>query len=147
MSVRGQQTSTAGRPARWALLVCTLLGLAAMHSLGHHGDAHPSMILAEGHHASVMVGAADSRAAPCADGGCVFLGAAPGGGNDTPAWSVCLAVLGGLAVVALLGALLPASRRANPAGIVLAGSGLDSRAPPGLWPLGLTLATVSVLRR
>jgi hypothetical protein len=144
-----QQTSTAGRLARWALLACTLVGLAAMHSLGHDAGAHASAMRAEGHHTPVMTVAAADRAADCAGDGCTHLSALPGGGgDDMPGWSVCLAVLGGFAIVVLLGAaLLATARHYYPAGALLGLSGAAPRAPPDLLPVGLTLATVSVLRR
>jgi hypothetical protein len=147
--VRQQQISAAGRLARWALLACTLVGLAAMHSLGHDGGAHASAMLAEGHHAAVMTVAAADRAVDCAGDGCTHLSALPGGGgDDMPGWSICMAVLGGFAVVVLLGAaVLAVARRYNSAGTLLGRSGAAPRAPPGLLPVGLTLATVSVLRR
>jgi hypothetical protein len=147
--VRRQQTSITGRLARWALLACTLVGLAAMHSLGHDGGARASVMLAEGHHASVMTLAAADRMEDCTEDGCTHLSALPGGsGGDMPAWTVCLAVLGGFAIVVLLGAaLLAAARRYNPTRALPGRSGAGPRAPPGLLPVGLTLATVSVLRR
>jgi len=146
--VRQQQTSMAGRLARWALLACTLVGLAAMHSLGHNGGVHASVMLAEAHRASAMALVAD-RAGDCAGDGCTHLSALPGGGgDDMPAWSVCLAVFSGFAVVVLLAAaVLATARRYHPAGVWFGGPGVGPRAPPGPLPVGLTLATVSVLRR
>lgn len=141
--MHGQRTETAGRLARWLLLSCTLFGLAAMHTLGHVGpgvathDPGAAMTVAPGGvHERTAVSAGDP--ADCPDGHCD--GHGPGG------WSVCLAVLGGLAALVLLAALLTwsASRRSR-ARTRGAGGPAASRGPPRR-PAGLTLASVAVLR-
>ena len=131
---------TAGRFARWLLLACTLLGLAAMHTLGHAGmrmdaDRHGVHLAA----APVGPGAAMVAAArDCPAGHCDGDGAMSG-------WSVCLAVLGGLAVIVLLAVLLKwaASRRRvrrRPVAVSAA-----PRAPPRR-SAGLSAVSVAVLR-
>jgi hypothetical protein len=138
----------AGRLARWALLACTLVGLAAMHSLGHDAGAHATTKPAQGQHAVAMTADADRSAGDCPGDGCTRLSALPGGGGEMAGWGVCLAIVGGFAVVLLVAAARRiAGRRDDPAGALLVGSGAGPRAPPGLLPAGLTLATVSVLRR
>ncbi|MEU5786273.1 hypothetical protein ABZ754_00910 [Micromonospora purpureochromogenes] len=176
------RTATA-RPAGWwarlLLLACTLLGLAAMHTIGHgtHSVAsHPDGHAAVSQRAPVAQ-AARSEAVPVAHGAApeavpVAHGAVPeavpavhvagpvsfagrGGAVVLPAdqpggapsgWSVCLAVLGAFTVALLLATLLLG--RARPAVDTRHPSGPSRgpRAPPPR-PVGLRLATVSVLRR
>jgi hypothetical protein len=141
----GERTARTGPVARWVLLACTLLGLAAMHSLGHAGIG---MDGPTGHRPAApasMVSVAMAVTDGCA--GCAHPGdpAMPGHGGMS-VWSVCLAVLGALALAAVLAALLLAfasrhgtvtSRaRTRPA---------TPRAPPARRT-GLNLAAVSVLR-
>ncbi|MER7274581.1 DUF6153 family protein [Dactylosporangium sp. NPDC000244] len=143
-----------GRTARIALLLATLLGLTAMHTLGHAGphlpDGHQHVPAAE-HVATMPVLSAVNTAAldaltGCAGDGCAMLLTGSGhdhGGMD--GWAICLAVLVAFAVIVLV-AMLLTRRRANasparPRATRRAGP----RAPPPR-PFGLTLATVSVLR-
>ncbi|MEH1015308.1 hypothetical protein V6U90_19605 [Micromonospora sp. CPCC 206060] len=70
-----------------------------------------------------------------------------GRGGHPSGWSVCAAVLGAFAAVALLAVLLLAALvgpGAGPSGRTLPAG---SRAPPPAGPIGLTLARVSVRRR
>ncbi|MGY0006766.1 DUF6153 family protein [Micromonospora sp. I033] len=137
------RTAVTGRSVRLLLLLCTLVGLTAMHTLGHGGHASAGQPAA---HAAGHTGEA-STAAGCVDDGCPVRALPlthPGG--DPSGWSVCLAVLGAFAVVLLL-AVLP---RAGPRGAAPAAGGVlrlatGPRAPPR--PHGLRLATASVLRR
>ncbi|MEU5939616.1 hypothetical protein ABZ807_10540 [Micromonospora sp. NPDC047548] len=77
-------------------------------------------------------------------GGALALPAEPG---DAPSgWSVCLAVLGAVTVALLLVALLLGRARPAVALRHSAGPSRGPRAPPPR-PVGLRLATVSVLRR
>ncbi|WP_446212477.1 hypothetical protein [Micromonospora sp. IBSANI012] len=164
-------TATA-RPAGWwarlLLLACTLLGLAAMHTIGHgtHSVAsHPDGHAAVSQRAPVAQAAlpeavpvahgAVPEAVPVAhvagpasfadQGGVVALPADQPGGAPS-GWSVCLAVLGAFTVALLLATLL--LRRARPAVATRHPSGPSRgpRAPPP-HPVGLRLASVSVLRR
>lgn len=133
--------------ARWMLLACTVFGLAAMHTLGHagmHMDTHP------GHGAkppavaaSMTIVAGTSMSVD--DCACAHLLPGGHGPGAMSGWSVCLAVLSGLAVMMLLAALLwtRSRRRGTPATATLVRP-MASRAPPR--PTGLRLATVSVLR-
>jgi hypothetical protein len=140
--------------ARWLLLFCTLFGLATMHTLGHAGmhmasHAHPvAMPNAEaGLDASGtsvgMLTVETMTAAPCPDDHC---NGGPGtGGMD--AWSACLAVLGGLAMAVLLGALLLARRNRSARPHNGATGDLPSlRAPPVWCHQGLRVASLAVLR-
>ncbi|MFG1886994.1 hypothetical protein ACGFIR_03880 [Micromonospora sp. NPDC049051] len=191
-------TVTATRGARLLLLVGTLLGLAAMHTIGH--DSHPTghapapsghaaasaphaalapgrqVVLAPVPHAAPAlaphadgalapppqdvalhaggaalhaVGAALGAVVDC-PGGCAAGQLLPSGGagGELPGWGVCLAVLGAFAAsLLLLAALLSARVRAvGPVGGGPVGCVLPPRAPPPR-PVGLRLATVSVLRR
>ncbi|MBO4208482.1 hypothetical protein [Micromonospora echinofusca] len=159
-----------GRWARSALLAATLFGLAMMHSLGHGGGPHPVAMAAGPHPTTTAAGphgagtgephpttmAADPHRAVVVGPGAadrpggdpqLALPADGGGGGHPAGWSVCAAVLGGLAAVALLAVLLltvgvglwnaPAARNLS----------TGSRAPPKAGPIGLTLARVSVRRR
>jgi len=137
------------RALRWLLLCATLVGLAAMHTLGHAGVSHGMAM--SGDHAGPTAHAAPPIVPPHVhlaqpwSQGCVHLtGGYP---TDSPpeGWSVCLAILATLAVVGLLRWLLRATGRhrapAAPAQPVAVGP----RAPPR--PLfGIRLVDVSVLR-
>lgn len=174
--------------ARLLLLACTLLGLAAMHTIGHgahsvasHPDGH-----AVGSSATVVLAAPAAPAVPaahvavapasgvshvavtsgadhlaagdgCAGDGCrrtvaelsagraLALPAEPPG--DVPSgWSVCLAVLGAATVALLLAALLLGRARLAVETRRPRRPSRGPRAPPP-GPVGLRLATVSVLRR
>ena len=158
----------AARMGRWLLLACTVIGLAAMHTLGHgashttHGDAHagsPADAGSDGHPAGVTVGAplaagtvavavaaAPGQMLAAADGcgdGCAHGDSGGPGRHDIPLWSVCLAVLG----VAALLAWLVLRRRSgrdvdDAAGAVRVG---ETRAPPRAG-VGMRVAAASVMR-
>lgn len=137
--------TTVGHAARLALLLATALGLALMHTLGHTGvraDAHPATTgmstIPAG--APEMLSAAVTAAQPCPDGHCDGHG-----GHGSGAWSACLAILTGLAVIVMLLWLLTAVRdhRLLPVPAVL--RALSPRAPPDRTT-GLTLASAAVLR-
>ncbi|WP_433346829.1 hypothetical protein [Micromonospora sp. CA-111912] len=178
---------TAGRWARLALLICTLVGLAAMHTLGHgahggggHGghdragspDAHPaaSYRATTTGGASAMTGAAlpvvdvgagavlrvgvtrvgAMRMLPegCPVAGCPSARLLPAGdpGAGPPGWSICLAVLGTLAVALFVAVLLLSGvRSVGPSARRPAGPPAGPRAPPPR-PIGLWLAEISVSR-
>ncbi|GAA0467334.1 hypothetical protein Aca07nite_71220 [Actinoplanes capillaceus] len=131
-----------GCTARLALLA-TALGLALMHTLGHTGvrtDTHPAMTAMTTAVAAEAVSAAVIAARPCPDGHCDGHD-----GHGSGAWSVCLAILTGLAVMVMLLWLLAAGRGHRPvtaAGVLRVPS---PRAPPDR-PAGLTLASTAVLR-
>ena len=134
------------------LLFCTLFGLATMHTLGHAGmqmDTHASNAGMPSAESSLAAGtsmdvlAVQAVAAPCPDDHC-------GGGHGTgemDAWSVCVAVLGGLALVVLLSALLLGRRggSARPHDRST-GDPPASRAAPGWRHQGLRVASLAVLR-
>jgi hypothetical protein len=106
-----------------------------MHTLGHAGmraDMHT-----HGHAGAAV--AITAVAAPCPEDHC-------GHDGEMSGWSVCVAVLGGLAVLLLLTVLLLArlsgSARSRTGA---ATSSRATRAPP--WPRqGLRLTSVAVLR-
>jgi hypothetical protein len=141
--VTHEQTTGIGRAARWLLLLGTLFGLAAMHTLGHGGmrmdhDPRPAAV------AMVPAGPAVTGVvavpSPCPDGHCPDDHGAMSGG------SICLAVLGGLALCTLLAALLVAwQRERGPLRGAPASAPGTPRAPP-MRRTGLTLASAAVLR-
>lgn len=142
-----------GRTARLMLLLATLLGLAAMHTLGHHGphvtpghhDRHPAAGVVMSAAGIVMsdAGVVMSAAEAC---GCGAILAAPmPGGDGTGGWDVCLAVLVAFAVLLLAAVLLRASRAAATAHQPGRSGSVRPRGPPA-GRVGLLLATVSVLR-
>ena len=142
-AVTSAEAASIGRFARWALLFCTLFGLAAMHTLGHagmHGHGHgPSMLGAAPAVAPVGHIAAQAATAGCPEGHCRDGGAGMG-------WSVCLAVVSGLVAMALLALLVLRSLRAR-VGLreVAAAPAHIPRAPP--WRRhGLRVASLAVLR-
>ncbi|SCF44908.1 hypothetical protein GA0074696_6079 [Micromonospora purpureochromogenes] len=182
-------TATA-RPAGWCtrllLLACTLLGLAAMHTIGH--STHSVASHPDGHAAAMSLRAMAAQAAlpdavpvihgagpvsfagqvggvamgDCSGDGCgraapadQRASARPGGAVALPAdqpgdaplgWSVCLAVLGAFTVALLVATLLLGRARPAVATRHASGRSRGPRAPPPR-PVGLRLATVSVLRR
>ncbi|MFC8848756.1 MULTISPECIES: hypothetical protein [unclassified Micromonospora] len=167
---------TGGRWVRLALLLCTLVGLAAMHTLGHGAhsggthdghdgaaprDGHPiSVTLASGVAASGrlaggmaapaggMVVAALGAHAGCPAGECVPARLLPVGGRaDGPSgWSVCSAVLGALGVALLVAVLLLTGARAFGPSGRRPGGAPAGPRGPPSRPLGLRLAEVSVSR-
>jgi hypothetical protein len=141
-----------GRAARWVLLFCTLIGLATMHTLGHAGvhlgvSAHATA-MPGGAAAEMDAAAAPGRlsesvvAAPCSGDHC---GGQPDHGG-LGGWSVCLAVLGGLAAVTVLLAGLLLGHRRGPARVP--GPAPVHRCAARAAPerTGLRVASVSVLR-
>ncbi|MFF4812666.1 hypothetical protein ACFY03_31085 [Micromonospora chersina] len=137
-------TAATGRWVRLLLLLCTLVGLTAMHTLGH--GAHSPSAQPAGHPAGHS--AALAMVADCVGDGCPARALPPADpGADPSGWSVCLAVLGAFAVALLVVVLLRAGSRtavAATAGALRHAAG--PRAPPPR-PHGLRLATTSVLRR
>jgi hypothetical protein len=156
--VQSGATARIGRIARLVLLACTLFGLAVMHTIGHSGMAH-----ADHHHDAASadsrqivtlaaVAAGESSMTPadsdgCAADGCMHQAAmSAGDGGQMDRWGLCVAIMTAFVIAVLLVALLlsAVAGRSPPR------SGRDRRrtlprAPP--WPrVGLTLATVSVLR-
>ncbi|MFI1990994.1 DUF6153 family protein [Actinoplanes sp. NPDC020271] len=144
----GATAAMIGRGARAMLLLCTVFGLAMMHTLGHAG------VRVEDHAPASMTAMVPAVSLPTVS----FVAAAMTG--DCPddhrnghhdhghmsAWSVCLAILGGLAVVILLAMVLLAAARSGPRPRGLGGSQRHaSRAPPPTGT-GLTLASTAVLR-
>lgn len=147
-AVRRQQTGV-GPVARWLLLLLTAFGLTMMHTLGHAGmqmdqpTSHPS-----GMHAAV-VAAADSPAMADLPAVAAAPDACPGDhcphqpGMD--GWSICLAILGGLAVIVLLAVRLAARRTSLRPGAAAGRTGRGPRPPP--WPgTGLLIASTAALR-
>lgn len=164
----------AGRIARWLLLACTILGLAAMHSLGHgsshtgagHGEhasaaghgkqlsAAPAFaaVMSEPMAASMTAFAAVLAAAPAAVAGGGCSGDCHGAGgpgrhdDDISGFSVCLAVLAAFGIAMLLAWLR--LRTPVPTGALAHPSArwATLRAPPTAGA-GLRLAALSVMRR
>ncbi|WP_157740054.1 DUF6153 family protein [Micromonospora narathiwatensis] len=148
--MRTEAALTTGRWVRLLLLLCTLVGLAAMHTLGHgaHGAAGRSGGHDGGHIGGRPAAAAPTMVESCPGDGC-HAGVLPlrDLGGDPSGWSVCLAVLGAFAVALLVAVLLRAGSR--PGGLTLGGPARAARGPraPPPRPYGLRLATASVLRR
>jgi hypothetical protein len=143
-----------GRLAQWMALLCTLFGLATMHTLGRAAgpvDAHrhpvasatTAMTTADAdapatRTAAVVVAAVTD---PCEGDDCA---GHPGHGGPS-GWSVCLAVLGGLAVAVLLAAsLLRRARHRGSTGDEPVWNVARPRPPPR--PAGSIVASVAVLR-
>ncbi len=127
------------------LLVCTLIGLAAMHTIGH--DA--SSMRPDGEHPGHATAA---LAAPAAHDGCprddCHHGAVEPSGHGSghlPAWQVCLAIVAAVALAVALGVLLIAHTSFARAGPRPGRRAPSCRAPPQCR-IGLHLASVSVLR-
>jgi len=133
-----------GHLARLLLLACTVLGLAALHTIGHAGVTGP-----ERHHpasASVVAAVIQGEAGGCAGDGCPHHDARPGEAADTSrSWDVCLAILSVLAGAALVLRLFGRGRAVSTRAPVSS----RWRPPPGparVRPTGLLLVTAVVLR-
>jgi hypothetical protein len=144
-------TAMIGRIARLVLLACTLFGLAAMHTIGHgamtHAGHHHETHATGTHQRSMMPAFTPAESDGCAGDGCAHTAAMPdGSGSRMNPWDLCVAILSGSAIAVLLAGLLliAVTGRFPPR----SGGGRLRRAPwvPPILPLGLTLATVSVLR-
>lgn len=132
------RTTPLGPAARWLLLLLTAFGLTMMHTLGHAGMQMGTP--AAPHAATLGVHAPAAVSAPltCPDDHCPHHSGMDG-------WSICLAILGGLAVIVVLAAHL-ATRR-HLAHIVSAANraARGSRSPPRS-PTGLLIASTAALR-
>ena len=127
------------------LLACTILGIASLHALGHHGTGH-----AESSAAGVQVGHVPEPEAiadaPCDADGCHWL-ASTGGHppRQSSLWDVCLAVMTGSLVLILARSLVSAAAfRVVPAGRSRSARLLPR--PPPRQRLGLKITAVSALR-
>ncbi|MET7951952.1 DUF6153 family protein [Micromonospora sp. NPDC005324] len=134
-----------GLLVRFVLLACTLVGLAAMHSLGH--DPVMSMRSAAGHADHAAGQPAPPAAHGCGSDSCDHPSASPlgHGTGHLPGWQVCLALVAAVGLAVALGVLLLARTsharlRQRPRR-----RAASSRAPPAPR-IGLHLASVSVLR-
>ncbi|GIJ08900.1 DUF6153 family protein [Micromonospora andamanensis] len=140
--MRGEAATT-GRWLRFVLLACTLFGLAAMHSLGH------DPVLGTAGHGGHAAPISSAHLDGCHDERCVAPAAQtteePGHGHPS-GWSVCLAIAAGLALAAVLAAHhLRRTRSVRPPDRRLTRA-RGGRAPPAFPMIGLTTASVSVLR-
>jgi hypothetical protein len=129
------------------LLASTLLALAAMHTVGHTGMQMNAGVLVMPGSTATLVSrhVAPSEAVQavvaavmggCADDGC----ADPShhGGGPMSGWSICLAVLSGVAVIVLLAALL---RRATTGRSRMRFRAASSGANPDAKSLAQTIVT------
>jgi hypothetical protein len=153
---------TIGRLIRFVLLACTLVGLVAMHTLGHdagmHGLGHSAGTHDHDQGTAIRVSTPDARAhlalpaAPglrtggCPGDDCPHAGLMPAEprGGQLPGWAVCLAVISVFAMVLLAAARTLARWSGRWTGRTGNRRRIPLRAPPPL--LGLRLATESVLR-
>ncbi len=139
----------AGQRAAMRLLFVVLVaaGIAGMHTLGHptsggHGAAAHSNGPAA--HESTMAHLADDVTTMTASATGVVL---HGTDMSLDPSTVCLAILAGFALAALLAALIIGGRRKAPPPRYLHGAvTLAGRGPPAWLCVGLRLADLSVLR-
>jgi hypothetical protein len=157
--MRRDRAAVVGRVARLVLLACTLLGLAAMHTIGHSAVGHGADRQAAGHMpvdaeqtleamAQTVASAAASFAESdrCAGDGCAHATLMPTGMSGMGNWELCVAVLTAFAAAIVLAALLLAAATGRfPPPLCRRPAVTAPRGPP-VSPFGLTLATVSVLR-
>ncbi|MCG5466782.1 DUF6153 family protein [Micromonospora sp. NPDC053740] len=140
-----QPAARTGHLVRFVLLACTLIGLAAMHSLGHD----PLSMRSDSGHSSPTTAV---LAPPAAQDGCTSdtcdqqtVTPAGHGNGHMPGWQVCLAVVTALSLAVVLGLLLFTHTSRAHTRIRSACCATSCRAPPARR-LGLHLASVSVLR-
>ncbi len=123
------------------LLACTLVGLAAMHSLGHD-----PILGTAGHHSHT---ATTATGIDCGGARCVQQVAPPPEeprDGHHPGWAVCMAIAAALALAVVLAAHFLRGRRGNlPSGRATKRV-TSSRGPPGFRTIGLITTSVSVLR-
>lgn len=135
-----------GRLTRLLLLACTVLGVAALHTIGHAaaGDTgqHTTVASSAVSVASIVPVDTDGHGG-CDGDGCDHQSITPSDAHDNSRmWDVCVAVLSVLA----LGLLAAATSSAH---IGLARTRWTRWRPPPLLPhrrVGLALTTVAVLR-
>ncbi|MBV1854301.1 DUF6153 family protein [Catellatospora tritici] len=118
-----------------ALLLAVLFGLALMHTFGHaaHGGPHPATRAV---HAAAF-GDQDATPQPCHD--C-------GGHSAWHAFSVCLAVLSALIILAVAVLRLRQRPVRTPSPRAFAAALAVSRGPPTAVPVRIRLAMLSVSR-
>ncbi|MGW4941906.1 hypothetical protein ACWEOZ_09985 [Actinoplanes sp. NPDC004185] len=137
------QTAATQRFARLLLLLCTVLGVAALHTVGH------AAVIDTDHHAAALALSAVptiEESDGCDGDGCSHQILMPGTGRDSSQrWDVCLAALDtlstgalatALALIAVFGWAISATMRRR------------SGPPTGLrhMSLGLTLTRLAVIR-
>ena len=142
--------AASGRIARLVLLACTLVGLAAMHTVGHGAvtQSPPRTVAVRSAIGSVVAVVTATRASrdDCGGDGCAHSGAPPTDSRGDPWWQVCTGVLTGAAGGTLLAGLLMALsiRWTSPSPPV------DRRRPRsgagGLFSFGLVVTLVAVAR-
>jgi hypothetical protein len=138
-----------GRFARLLLLACTVLGVAALHTIGHAGvrvlDHHDRLIAVQPGAVIALAPPAPADHGGCDGDGCDHPAAAPGGAGDTPRWwEICLAILGLLTAGTVVTIAALRSR-----GMSMAAADAVHRPPPrntGATRLGLAMASATVLR-
>ncbi|MET7706434.1 hypothetical protein [Micromonospora sp. NPDC005413] len=139
MTARAART---GPLVRFVLLACTLVGLAAMHSLGH--DPAPPTT-GTGAHTAAMPAPAGQHD-DCAGDGCAQAITAPASHDGhMPSWAVCLAILGAFTLTIALGLALLTETKIVRSGLRPTVRAAWSRGPPARL-IGLHLASVSVQR-
>ncbi|GIF16333.1 hypothetical protein [Actinoplanes teichomyceticus] len=139
---------------RWALLAGTLLGLAAMHTIGHRGPGgHMGDPGATGHpgaRPAAAIMTAMAQPVPIAAAGLATDAVCPDGHCDghhpMSGWNACQAVLQVVTAAVLLALLLLVAGRGS--------GGVRATVPRRAWPprgppgpgWGLTIASVAALR-
>jgi hypothetical protein len=148
-----RRDAAARRLARLLLVACTVIGVAALHTIGHAtaGDEHTTIGSATSSAVAVLIAPSSLVADTTSDGGCDGDGcthqiALPDSGRTgSSGWEVCVAILSALAVIVLAAGmhrLFPIIRLAEVAS--------RRRPPPFAWvtapPAGLTIAATAILR-
>jgi len=149
----GCRDAAARQLGRLLLVTCTVIGVAALHTIGHATATgeHTTLAAASSSAIAGLIGPSNLVADTTSDGGCDGDGcthqiALPDGGRGTASWwEVCVAILSALAVAVLAAGIL---RLLHTIRVALVADGW--RPPPFAWvstPLvGLTVAATAILR-
>ena len=147
-----RRNAAARRLARLLLVACTVIGVAALHTIGHAtADEHTTAGSVISGAIAVLIAPSSLVADTTSDGGCDGDGCthqialSDSGRSGSSWWEVCVAILSALAAIVLAAGMLRLFHTIRVAQV--AGR---RRPPPFAWvtapPVGLTIAATAILR-